>query len=530
MHKYEAVQERTDLVAISSLITVPESRPNNGNASHGSDMVSRIETNGSNLAKLWELRGRRVIETNNVYWGEYKGGFYTSLPFQLHLDPERDEIREILRKTSARGLRFPSANQPGLRAGMYVCRPSTHSLQSVSRKQKGHVTRGLEVFEFRKVDPDELREQGMTLNRDTLLRQDRHDATFLDEKRFRQFVDVIERCPGTVIYGVFQGDRLAAYIIGIRDGEWLHLMYKMSRQEDLANSPNHALDFSIIRDAAATPGIQFIGNGFSSLVEHEGLDRYKRQMGYELKEHNLCLHLHPRVAPLLGNAVAVAAARGVSRLFPKNETLTYAVTVLDGVRASRPAPAEKESPSEDMCQQEDASFFSRLRRPAFAFPALRMLQTVKKGGPGYMVRRGMDYVRRRSRGSGGPKPAVKRPFDPDEVLNLQPGDLVQVKSLEEIRATLDARGKNRGLLFTDDMRGFAGKQFRVFKRVESIFLEESKQRRTLKNTVMLDAAYCPGITFRCDRSCFLFWKEVWLRRLDAPEAASQQGNQTPATE
>jgi hypothetical protein len=69
------------------------------------------------------------------------------------------------------------------------------------------------------------------------------------------------------------------------------------------------------------------------------------------------------------------------------------------------------------------------------------------------------------------------------------------------------------LLFTDDMRGYAGRQFRVFKRVESIFLEESKQRRTLKNTVLLDAVYCPGITFRCDRSCFLFWKEVWVRRV-----------------
>ncbi len=65
------------------------------------------------------------------------------------------------------------------------------------------------------------------------------------------------------------------------------------------------------------------------------------------------------------------------------------------------------------------------------------------------------------------------------------------------------------------MRGFAGKRYRVFKRVESIFLEESKQRRTLKNTVLLEAVYCPGVTFRCDRSCFLFWKEAWLRRTSA---------------
>jgi hypothetical protein len=455
-----------------------------------------------------------------VFWGEYKGGFYTSLPFHLHLDLERDEVRSILRKTSVRGLRFSSTSQPGLRGGMYVCRPSAYSLQSVSRKQRGHVNRGLEVFEFRKVDPAELAAQGMELNRDTLLRQGRHDPTFLDPARFRQFVDVVGRCPGAVIYGVFQGGRMAAYLIGIRDGQWLHLIYKMSRAEDLQNSPNHALDYSVILDAAATPGIQFIGNGFSSLVEHEGLDRYKRQMGYELAEHNLCLHLHPRLDPLLGNSLALGAARRIARALPKHEGLAYAATVLEGVRASRPqAPAEPPG-SDDMCQQEEAGVFSRLRRPAFAFPALRMMQTVKKGGVGYMIRRGADYLRRRTRGASAPQLAAKRPFTPEEILNLQPGEWVEVKSMEEIRATLDERGKNRGLLFTDDMRGFAGKRFRVFKRVESIFLEESKQRRTLKNTVLLDAAYCPGITFRCDRSCFLFWKEVWLRRLDCSEMAS----------
>ena len=67
-------------------------------------------------------------------------------------------------------------------------------------------------------------------------------------------------------------------------------------------------------------------------------------------------------------------------------------------------------------------------------------------------------------------------------------------------------------LFTDEMVPYIGKRFRVHKRVESIFLEESKQRRTIKNTVLLESSYCHGKNFNCDRSCFLFWKEVWLKR------------------
>jgi len=40
-----------------------------------------------------------------------------------------------------------------------------------------------------------------------------------------------------------------------------------------------------------------------------------------------------------------------------------------------------------------------------------------------------------------------------------------------------------------------------------------QQRRMIKNTVLLESTYCQGKNFNCDRSCFLFWKEVWLRRV-----------------
>jgi hypothetical protein len=441
-----------------------------------------------------------------VFWGEYKGGFFTRLPFHLHLDANLEQVRAALRVTRARGLRFSSTSLPGLASGTYVCRPAAFGLQSVSRKQRGHVTRGMEACQFRAVDADELLREGMALNRDTLERQQRHDARFLDPARWARFVDAVRRSPGVAVDGAYIGGRLAAYMVSCRDGGWLHLMFKMSRAADLEHCPNHALDYWVLREAAADPEIEYVGNGFTSLVANEGLDRYKRQMGYQLQPHNLCLHLAPAAAPWLANRVTVSVARAVASRLPNHPGAAYAAAILEGVRQTRARAG-----SGDLCQQEEAAGFSRVIRPAAAFPLLRAWQTLRKGGLRYLWRRGADYLRRRTRRrSAGP--AAVRPLGPEEVLNLQPGDWVEVKSLEEIHATLDARGRNRGLLFTGDMRGYAGKRFRVFKRVESIFLEESKQRRTLKNTVLLEAAYCPGIAFRCDRSCFLFWKEAWLRR------------------
>jgi hypothetical protein len=101
-------------------------------------------------------------------------------------------------------------------------------------------------------------------------------------------------------------------------------------------------------------------------------------------------------------------------------------------------------------------------------------------------------------------------------LNLQQGEWVQVKSIEEITQTLDYEKKYKGLYFMPEMEKFCGKKFRVFKQVKIIKLEPTGEVRKLKSpTVFLEGVYCNGKTQNgCDRSCFHFWKEAWLKRSD----------------
>ena len=108
----------------------------------------------------------------------------------------------------------------------------------------------------------------------------------------------------------------------------------------------------------------------------------------------------------------------------------------------------------------------------------------------------------------------------DEVLGLQPGELVEVKSVDEIMATLDTSRRNKGLRWMTGMTKYCGNQYRVLKKVERIILESNGELRKMKNTVLLDGVMCDGRAFNgCDRSCFHFWREVWLRR--TPEIARE---------
>lgn len=114
------------------------------------------------------------------------------------------------------------------------------------------------------------------------------------------------------------------------------------------------------------------------------------------------------------------------------------------------------------------------------------------------------------------RPTVRLPAH-EEVLNLQPGEWVEVRSKEEIDQRLDSRGNYTGLFWMPNMYRFCGKRFKVLKRMERMLLESSGEIRKIKNTVLLEGAMCEDL-FGCDRSCLHFWREAWLKRVDEEES------------
>jgi hypothetical protein len=72
--------------------------------------------------------------------------------------------------------------------------------------------------------------------------------------------------------------------------------------------------------------------------------------------------------------------------------------------------------------------------------------------------------------SGGQENSRKRIPLEVEKLGLRPGEYVEVKSEEEIRATLDQDGGHRGLVLIPEMFEYCGKRLKVYKRVERIIL------------------------------------------------------------
>jgi hypothetical protein len=119
---------------------------------------------------------------------------------------------------------------------------------------------------------------------------------------------------------------------------------------------------------------------------------------------------------------------------------------------------------------------------------------------------------------------------PAEPLDLQPGELVQIRSPAEIEATLDDRGMNRGLSFDREMLPYCGRILQVKDRVERIIDERTGQMIEISSDcLILDGVVCSGecSTGRwfCPREIYSYWREAWLRRVDDLEPASSKGSE-----
>jgi len=111
--------------------------------------------------------------------------------------------------------------------------------------------------------------------------------------------------------------------------------------------------------------------------------------------------------------------------------------------------------------------------------------------------------------------------EPSPKLDLQPGEYVRVKSLEEIARTLNAEGRNKGLWFDREMFPFCGKIFRVRQRISRFIDERDGKLVELKNeAITLEGVVCSGeLSLRrwfCPRAIYPYWRESWLERVEAP--------------
>lgn len=90
------------------------------------------------------------------------------------------------------------------------------------------------------------------------------------------------------------------------------------------------------------------------------------------------------------------------------------------------------------------------------------------------------------------------------------GDLLRVRSADDILSTLDSDGTVDGLLFMPEMLKFAGREFHVQASAHKT-CDGAGSLRQMDRSVHLEGLRCDGSAHGgCQAGCLLYWREEWL--------------------
>jgi hypothetical protein len=114
------------------------------------------------------------------------------------------------------------------------------------------------------------------------------------------------------------------------------------------------------------------------------------------------------------------------------------------------------------------------------------------------------------------------------ISRFRTGELIEVRSREEILATLDHQGRLEKLPFMPEMLKYCGRQFRVgavaHKTCDWVIAPGTSRR--VETTVHLEGLRCDGSSHGgCEAECNLFWKDAWLKPVSERTAGSTERRQ-----
>ena len=135
------------------------------------------------------------------------------------------------------------------------------------------------------------------------------------------------------------------------------------------------------------------------------------------------------------------------------------------------------------------------------------------------LRGGIPYPRHRGKLLPGQRTPIR-------ALDLQAGEMVRVKSYQEILASLNSENSHRGLFFDAELVPYCGGTYRVRARVSKFVDEKTGKMRLMKTpAVMLENVWCrsrySNHRMFCPRSIYSWWREEWLDRVDEQEGSRE---------
>ena len=462
----------------------------------------------------WLRRQRyQVYRTPSSYWFNAGPHVLQAFPYHWQITPSRSETDLLMLKHGIVALRY-STPLTALRGKVsyHVVLRQPYGLEMLKSQARSGVKGALNHFKMEQISFERLATEGWALQQDTLARQDRlRSMTQPDWERLcRAGLDL----PGFEAWAAISNGELAAAVIICRIDDVFNVPYAMSHSKFLGDHVNNGLFYFISKEMLGRSGIKGVFFTVQSLDAPGNVDEFKFRMG--LSPVPVCqqVEFHPLLRPFVTQAMREWVLSRLQR-DPSHPVLAKAEGMVRlHVEGKRPI-AEQEWPACIAARKDD--LLSELDdSPSVPGKTdLEIAGAVKEACPIPVLQRlsiGCDPLERQSL---SPQVAAR---DFTTELSFSAGELVRVRSREEIVSTLDPSGELRNCAFFAQMEPYCGTEQRVLKPWQHFVDKRPHKSRKVGGVVLLEGVACHGTSELepCDHCCFLPWREEWLEKI-SPE-------------
>jgi hypothetical protein len=248
---------------------------------------------------------------------------WQAFPYHWLIDPDEDELEQLLTRSRAVGLRYsvPWAGSQGHASYHVVYRGEGYPLGALPKKARYDVRKGLKIATVEPISFSRAAREGWEMRAETLERQGRTGAETRDWwQRLCHSADGLE---GFETWAAVSDGRIVASLIAVTCDDCCSILYQQSKTEYLSMGVNNALVAVFTGQVLQRPGIGWVFYGLHSLDAPPSVDQFKFRMGYEVRPVRQRVVFHPRLRPLV-NRASHAMLRQMLRLLPGNPALAKA--------------------------------------------------------------------------------------------------------------------------------------------------------------------------------------------------------------
>lgn len=301
-----------------------------------------VPQNGEPLAALYRALGHQVVAGAGVLWRD--GGRLALVAEPSGAAPTGGvaEIRGLLRRHRRLAAIFCTDQPSGKSVPLFTATVG-FTAGGARRQFRQQLRVARRLCTVRPLSWEDWRDMALPCDRAALRRQGRADAPLLHPAGRAGLAATAATAPELSLLGCFAGDRLAAYLVvrtrgAIRDGLVMHWDDELA-----AHHPTHLLYAEAVARLIGEPAIRELRIGRQSLPANPGLDRFKRNAGFEERPCHLAVLLHPWVAPLLETRPAAWLLARLRRLLTPVWPGAAALEVIELAAASRRGMAAAET-------------------------------------------------------------------------------------------------------------------------------------------------------------------------------------------